>query len=93
MLAARLAIISGREIGRRYGLGSVAIGWIRGRMSKRPDALEAMESLTRQPRKKPKHKARADSHEEAVTRLDEISRAPGCCDPSGTRTATFSHHQ
>jgi hypothetical protein len=37
--------------------------------------------------------ARADSHEEAVTRLDEISRAPGCYDPSGTRTATFSHHQ
>jgi hypothetical protein len=32
------------------------------------------------------------NREEAVTCLDEISRAPGCFDPGGTRTSTLSHH-
>jgi hypothetical protein len=33
-----------------------------------------------------------DSREDAVSRLDEISRAPGIYDPSASRTSGLSHH-
>ncbi len=57
-LASRLANLSGRLIGQHYGIGSAAIGAIHRRLADRPDALEIVESLTKQlRRKRTKYKA------------------------------------
>jgi REP element-mobilizing transposase RayT len=57
VLAARLAKVSGREIGQHYGIGSSAIGSIHRRIAKRADALETVESLARKLRRKAMNKA------------------------------------
>lgn len=57
-LASRLANTSGRAIAQHYGIGSAAIGAIHRRLADRRDALDVVESLTRQlSRKKTKYKA------------------------------------
>ena len=57
-VASRLANLSGCRIGQHYGIGSSAIGAIHRRLADRPDALEIIESLTRQlRRKRTKYKA------------------------------------
>ena len=57
-VASRLANLSGRLIGQHYGIGSAAIGAIHRRLADRRDALEIVESLTKQlGRKRIKYKA------------------------------------
>ena len=51
-VASRLANLSGRLIGQHYGIGSAAIGAIHRRLADRPNALEIVESLTKQLRRK-----------------------------------------
>jgi hypothetical protein len=50
-LASRLATLSGRTIGQHYGIGSSAIGAIH-RLADRPEALQIIELLTTQLRRK-----------------------------------------
>jgi hypothetical protein len=54
-LASRLTNASGRAIGQHYGIGSSAIGAIHRRLADRPEALEAVESLVRQVKKRTKY--------------------------------------
>ena len=57
-LASRLAEANGRAVGEHYGIGSSAIGAIHRRLADRPEALDAVESLARQlRRKRTKYKA------------------------------------
>ncbi len=57
-LASRLAEESGRAIGEHYGIGSSAIGAIHRRLADRRDALDVVESLAGQlRRKRTKYKA------------------------------------
>jgi putative transposase len=51
-LAAQLADISGRAIGEHFGIGATAVGANRRRLASRPDALQVVETLGRQLRKK-----------------------------------------
>ena len=51
-LASRLANLSGRMAGEHSGIGSAAIGAIHRRLADRPDALEIVEALTKQLRRK-----------------------------------------
>jgi hypothetical protein len=46
-LAARLADMSGRAIGLRYGIGAAAVGAIHQRLQDRPDVLQLVESLAK----------------------------------------------
>jgi len=46
-LAARLADMSHRAIGVRYGIGPAAVGAIHRRLQDRPDVLQVVESLAR----------------------------------------------
>lgn len=46
-LAARLADVSHRAVGVRYGIGAAAVGAIHRRLQDRPDVLQAVESLAR----------------------------------------------
>lgn len=50
-LAARLSGLSGRQIGRHYGIGPSAVGAIHERLAVRPELLQVVEKLTRQLRK------------------------------------------
>ncbi len=57
-LASRLAEANGRAVGEHYGIGSSAIGAIHRRLADRPEALDVVESLARQlRRKRTKYKA------------------------------------